>query len=76
MEISGVDLRSANRFEGRVLAVAYDAETAEVRVACEGREIVSLLPRSVAEGMKLQVGEAVTALVNREDVALLKAMRR
>ena len=74
MESCGIDFSHANRFGGRVAAVVYRGSEADVWLDCGGREVVSILPRSVVEGMDLHIGEDVFALVNREDVALMKAV--
>jgi molybdopterin-binding protein len=65
-------ISARNQFKGTVKEVKLGTVMAEVIVSAAGIEIVSLISRASAEGMKLKAGDAVTAIIKSTEVMVAK----
>lgn len=68
----GLDLSARNQLRGRILALTVDGLMAEVRIGIGEQELVSIITRSSAERLKLEVGQAVYAVIKSTEVMLAK----
>jgi molybdopterin-binding protein len=65
-------LSARNQFAGIVKSVKLGGVMAEVVVAIDGLEIVSVITRASAEALDLQVGDKVKAIVKSTEVLIDK----
>jgi molybdopterin-binding protein len=65
-------LSARNKFRGTVKSVTLGNVMAEVVVAVGSLEVVSVITRHSAEELKLQPGDAVTAVIKSTEVMLDK----
>ena len=65
-------LSARNQFKGTVQSVKLGNVMAEVIVAVDGIEIVSLISRTSAEKLGLKAGDAVTAIIKSTEVMIDK----
>jgi molybdopterin-binding protein len=65
-------LSARNQFKGTVKAVRLGAVAAEVIVQVGNLEIVSMITRTSAENLGLQVGDSVTAVIKSTEVLIDK----
>jgi molybdopterin-binding protein len=65
-------LSARNQFKGTVKAVRLGAVAAEVIVQVGNLEIVSMITRTSAENLGLQVGDSVTAIIKSTEVLIDK----
>ncbi|MEN8614163.1 TOBE domain-containing protein [Dehalogenimonas sp. THU2] len=65
-------ISARNQFKGTVKEVKLGTVMAEVIVSAAGIEIVSLISRASAEGMKLKAGDTVTAIIKSTEVMVAK----
>jgi len=65
-------LSARNQFAGIVKSVKLGGVMAEVVVAIDGLEIVSVITRASAEALDLQVGDKVKAIVKSTAVLIDK----
>jgi molybdopterin-binding protein len=66
-------LSARNQFRGTVKSVKLGNVMAEVVVSAGGIEIVSAITRASAEHLRLQPGDAVTAIIKATEVLIDKA---
>ena len=68
-----MELSARNQISGTVKAVKLGGVMAEVTVEIAGgQELVSVITRTSAEHLQLQVGDKVTAIVKSTEVMLAK----
>lgn len=67
-----VELSARNQLKGTVTAVKAGDLMAEVTVDVGGQTIVSVITRSSAERLTLQVGDTVTVIIKSTEVMLGK----
>jgi len=67
-----MELSARNQLKAKVKSVKLGAVMAEVVIDVAGQEVVSVITRSSAERLKLQVGDAVTAVIKSTEVMLGK----
>lgn len=73
-DLQGAKVSARNRLDGVVTAVTPGAVNAEVSIeAAGGVPIVAIVPQASVEGLSLQPGAAVTALVKASDIVLATA---
>lgn len=68
----GFALSARNRLRGRVTRLQIDGLMAEVHLAIGDQELVSIITRSSAERLGLQVGDEVLAVVKSTEVMIGK----
>ena len=66
----GVDISARNQLRGRISAMPVDGVMAEVRIAIGDQELVSIITRSSAERLGLQVGAEVLAVIKSTEVMI------
>ncbi len=67
-----MELSARNQLPGKVKSVKLGAIMAEVVIDVDGRELVSEITRSSAERLRLQAGDAVTAIIKSTEVMIGK----
>jgi molybdopterin-binding protein len=67
-----MELSARNQLKAKVKSIKLGAVMAEVVIEVAGQEVVSVITRSSAERLKLQVGDAVTAVIKSTEVMLGK----
>ena len=67
-----VELSARNQLKGTVTMVKTGDLMAEVTVDVGGQTLVSVITRSSAERLKLQVGDVVTVIIKSTEVMLGK----
>jgi molybdopterin-binding protein len=67
-----VELSARNQFKGTVKSVKLGNVMAEVIVDIGGKELVAAITRASAEHLKLQPGDAVTAMIKATEVLIGK----
>lgn len=65
-------LSARNQFKGTIKSVKLGQVMAEVVIAVDKLEMVSLISRASAEAMSLKVGDEVTAVVKATEVMVAK----
>jgi len=65
-------MSARNQLKGRVTALLMDGVMAEVRVTIGDQELVSVITRSSAQRMRLQVGDEVVAVIKSTEVMIGK----
>jgi molybdopterin-binding protein len=65
-------LSARNQFQGTVKSVKLGAVMAEVVVTVSDLEIVSVITRTSAEGLNLQPGDTVKAVIKSTEVLIDK----
>jgi len=68
--VSGLDLSARNRLTGRVVELRVEGLMAEVVLDVGGQELVSVITRSSAERLGLQVGSQVLAVIKSTEVMI------
>jgi molybdopterin-binding protein len=68
-----LEISARNRIRGRISSIAADGVMAEVRIQVADQEIVSIITRSSAERLRLNVGDVVFAVVKSTEVMIAKA---
>jgi molybdate transport system regulatory protein len=71
-ESNALDISARNRLRGRIASIVADGVMAEVRIQVADQEIVSIITRSSAERMRLEVGDEVFAVVKSTEVMIAK----
>jgi molybdopterin-binding protein len=71
-----LDISARNHLWGTVIGLALGDVMAEVRVQIGDQELVSIITRASAERLKLEVGDAVAAVVKATEVMIGKDSRR
>jgi len=70
-----MELSARNQLKGRVTSVTLGAVMAEVRIELPGgQEIVSAITRGAAEGLRLQAGDEVVAIIKATEIIVGKDM--
>lgn len=64
-----------NRIPGVVVSVRRDGVMAQVDLACGAHRIVSLMSREAADALRLQPGDAATAVIKAATVVVEPARR-
>ena len=67
-----LELSARNQLRGKITSVRLDGVMAEVRVAIGDQELVSIITRSSAERMGLEVGDSVLAVIKSTEVMIGK----
>jgi len=67
-----IQMSARNQLKGRVTALLMDGVMAEVRVTIGDQELVSIITRSSAQRMRLQVGDEVVAVIKSTEVMIGK----
>ena len=67
-----LEISARNRLRGRILSIVADGVMAEVRIQVADQEIVSIITRSSAERLHLEVGDEVFAVVKSTEVMIAK----
>ena len=65
-------LSARNQFKGTIKSVKPGQVMAEVLIEVAGLEVVSLISRTSAEGMKLKEGDGATAVIKATEVMIEK----
>lgn len=68
-----LEISARNQLRGRIVEITCGGVMAEVRVAIGGQELVSIITRSSAERLGLEVGAPVLAIVKSTEVMLARA---
>ena len=69
-EVHPIDLSARNQLRGSVLSVVAEGLLAEVRVAIGDQELVSVITRTAAERLQLEVGAEVYAVIKSTEVMI------
>jgi molybdopterin-binding protein len=69
-ELHPIDLSARNQLRGSVLSVVSEGLMAEVRVAIGDQELVSVITRTAAERLQLEVGAEVYAVIKSTEVMI------
>lgn len=67
-----LEISARNRLRGRISAIHADGVMAEVRIQVGDQEIVSIITRSSAERLHLNVGDEIFAVVKSTEVMVAK----
>ena len=67
-----MELSARNQLKGTVTDMKTDSLMAEVTVDVGGQIVVSVITRSSAERLHLQVGDSVTVVIKSTEVMLAK----
>ena len=70
--MGALEISARNRIRGRISSIAADGVMAEVRIQVGDQEIVSIITRSSAERLRLNVGDVVFAVVKSTEVMIAK----
>jgi molybdopterin-binding protein len=71
--MGALEISARNRLRGRISSIVADGVMAEVRIQVADQEIVSIITRSSAERLNLNVGDEVFAVVKSTEVMIAKA---
>jgi molybdate transport system regulatory protein len=71
-EGTGLDLSARNQLRGRVAGLRVDGLMAEARIAIGDQELIAVITRASAERLRLDVGDAVFAVVKSTEVMIAK----
>jgi molybdopterin-binding protein len=71
--MGALEISARNRLRGRISSIVADGVMAEVRIQVADQEIVSIITRSSAERLRLDVGDEVFAVVKSTEVMIAKA---
>lgn len=71
--MGSLEISARNRLRGQVVAIHADGVMAEVRVRVGDQEIVSIITRSSAERLHLNVGDEVFAVMKSTEVMIAKS---
>lgn len=71
--VGALEISARNRLRGRIVSIEADGVMAEVRIQIADQEIVSIITRSSAERLHLEVGDEVFAVVKSTEVMIAKA---
>ena len=69
-EVHPIDLSARNQLRGSVVSVVAEGLMAEVRVAIGDQELVSVITRTAAERLQLEVGTEVYAVIKSTEVMI------
>jgi molybdopterin-binding protein len=67
-----MEISARNQLRGRVTAISLGGVMAEVRIQVGPHEIVSVITRASAEGLGLQTGDEVVAIIKSTEVMIGK----
>lgn len=70
--IGALALSARNRLRGTIAAISFDGLMAEVQVRIGDQELVSIVTRSSAERLGLEVGDEVFAVIKSTEVMIGK----
>ncbi len=70
----GVALSARNRLRGSIVSLALDGVMAEVRIQVGDQDLVAIITRASAEGMRLRVGDQVQAVIKATEVMVGKPL--
>jgi molybdopterin-binding protein len=70
--MGALEISARNRIRGRISSIVADGVMAEVRIQVADQEIVSIITRSSAERLRLNVGDVVLAVVKSTEVMIAK----
>lgn len=68
-----LEISARNRLRGRLSSVVADGMMAEVRIQVGDQEIVSIITKSSAERLGLNVGDEVFAVIKSTEIMVAKA---
>ncbi len=71
--MGALEISARNRLRGTISSVVADGVMAEVRIQVGDQEIVSIITKSSAERLRLNVGDEVFAVVKSTEVMIAKA---
>ena len=74
--MGSLEISARNRIRGRISSIIADGVMAEVRIQVGDQEIVSIITRSSAERLRLNVGDAVFAVMKSTEVMIAKGSWR
>jgi molybdopterin-binding protein len=69
-EVHPIDLSARNQLRGSVVSVVAEGLMAEVHVAIGDQELVSVITRTAAERLQLEVGTEVYAVIKSTEVMI------
>jgi molybdopterin-binding protein len=69
-DLHPIDLSARNQLRGTVVSLVTDGLMAEVRVAIGDQELVSVITRTAAERLHLEVGAEVYAVIKSTEVMI------
>ena len=70
-----LEISARNRLRGRIVSILADGVMAEVRLEVGDQEIVSIITRSSAERLQLNIGDEVFAVMKSTEVMIAKSGR-
>jgi molybdopterin-binding protein len=73
-DVGALEISARNRLRGRIVSVVADGVMAEVRVQVGDQEIVSIITRSSAERLHLNIGDEVFAVMKSTEVMIAKSV--
>lgn len=71
--MGALEISARNRIRGQISSIIADGVMAEVRIQVGDQEIVSIITRSSAERLRLNVGDVVFAVVKSTEVMIAKS---
>lgn len=71
--MGALEISARNRLRGTISSIVADGVMAEVRIQVGDQEIVSIITKSSAERLRLNVGDEVFAVVKSTEVMIAKA---
>jgi molybdopterin-binding protein len=72
-QMGALEISARNRLRGRIVSITADGVMAEVRVQVGDQEIVSIITRSSAERLHLNIGDEVFAVMKSTEVMIAKS---
>jgi molybdopterin-binding protein len=71
--MGSLEISARNRLRGTIVSIHADGVMAEVRLRVGDQEIVSIITRSSAERLRLNVGDEVFAVMKSTEVMIAKS---